>query len=461
MIVILGAGLAGLSTALHLKHRPFKVCEAEREVGGLCRSVKVDGFTFDYTGHLLYLHHEPVKTFLHDLIQGKMRGLKRSAWIYASGVHVPFPFQVNTHGLPAETRVECLLGFVQARMKDRGKPGRAQPVEAPGRLDFLEQKQPPEGRCRTLEEWIDEPFGPGFAKHFFRPYNEKLWCRPLSEMTSDWVSWSVPVPDLDDVLRGALGLKSRRFGYNADILYPLEGGIRILPEAMAAALGPGAPLHLGKRAVSIEASAKKVRFEDGEEETFEWLVSTMPLNRLVSLIEDAPVEVRLAAAALASVGVFGVDLGVEGGFGPGSRWTSFPDASYLFYRTGYISHYAKAAAPEGFCSLTAEVARRPDAPPPGDLEGRVVNDLVRAGVIESAGQVVLKKTVRIDPAYVVFDRARKKALPLLFDYLMRRRIMPIGRYGAWNYLGMEDSILHGMQAAARIESEENGCGEGG
>ena len=51
MIAIIGAGLAGLSTAYHLK-KDYSIYEQEHEVGGLCKSYTIDGFTFDYTGHL-------------------------------------------------------------------------------------------------------------------------------------------------------------------------------------------------------------------------------------------------------------------------------------------------------------------------------------------------------------------------------------------------------------------------
>ena len=47
MIVIIGGGLAGLSTAYHLGDAPHMVLEAEAEPGGLCRSREVDGFVFD------------------------------------------------------------------------------------------------------------------------------------------------------------------------------------------------------------------------------------------------------------------------------------------------------------------------------------------------------------------------------------------------------------------------------
>ena len=47
MILILGGGLAGLSTAYHLDEEPHLVLEAEDTAGGLCRSREIDGFVFD------------------------------------------------------------------------------------------------------------------------------------------------------------------------------------------------------------------------------------------------------------------------------------------------------------------------------------------------------------------------------------------------------------------------------
>ena len=50
-VVILGAGLSGLSCALHLGQKiGYGLYEKEKTVGGLCRSVSQDGFYFDYTG---------------------------------------------------------------------------------------------------------------------------------------------------------------------------------------------------------------------------------------------------------------------------------------------------------------------------------------------------------------------------------------------------------------------------
>jgi len=223
MTVILGAGLAGLSTGLHLgKDIQWDIYEAEDEVGGLCRSMQKDGFTFDYTGHLLYLQHDPVKNLLTKLVEGKVNKLKRSAWVHSCGATVPFPFQVNTFGLPIDVRVEAVGGFVEAMMNRCPQPKIKKSPAGP--LDFLEMKEFEAITDTDMEIWVDNAFGAGFTKHFFKPYNEKFWRRPLKELTAEWAVWSIPRPSLEEVVRGALGLEKKSFGYNSDILYPKRGG---------------------------------------------------------------------------------------------------------------------------------------------------------------------------------------------------------------------------------------------
>ena len=72
MIVIVGAGLAGLSTAYHLSGTPYRLYEREEQVGGLCRSYQKDGFTFDYTGHLLHFRQPEIKALVERLLAERL-----------------------------------------------------------------------------------------------------------------------------------------------------------------------------------------------------------------------------------------------------------------------------------------------------------------------------------------------------------------------------------------------------
>ncbi|HEX2056502.1 MAG TPA: NAD(P)-binding protein, partial [Nitrospiraceae bacterium] len=210
MILIVGAGLAGLSTAHHLAGVPYRILEKEQEAGGLCRSYQKEGFTFDYTGHLLHFRQPAIQTLVEHLLPSQLQRHTRRSYIYSHRTYTEYPFQVNTHGLPPEVVRDCLLGFIETLTATiQGKPA----------------------ATVTFKDWITGSLGSGIAKHFMVPFNEKLWQVPLDELTADWVSWLVPKPDLRDVVNGALGIKDRAFGYNPSFLYPAQGGIQALPQA--------------------------------------------------------------------------------------------------------------------------------------------------------------------------------------------------------------------------------------
>ncbi|MDE3018526.1 MAG: NAD(P)-binding protein, partial [Nitrospirota bacterium] len=101
MIVIVGAGLAGLSTAAHLA-RPYRICERDHEAGGLCRSYEMKGFTFDMTGHLLHFRQAEIKALVEGLLEGRLERHVRRSFIYSHRTYTEYPFQVNTYGLPPE-----------------------------------------------------------------------------------------------------------------------------------------------------------------------------------------------------------------------------------------------------------------------------------------------------------------------------------------------------------------------
>ena len=145
MILILGAGLAGLSAAHHLDGRERRVFERADEVGGLCRSIREAGFTFDYTGHLLHLREPAIREQVLALLPGGWAHLSRSAWIHSHRTLTPYPFQANTAGLPLEVRLECLLGFIDT-LRGHAKD------DPEAREKFLEIMADQAGRMRRLIE---------------------------------------------------------------------------------------------------------------------------------------------------------------------------------------------------------------------------------------------------------------------------------------------------------------------
>jgi protoporphyrinogen oxidase len=442
VILILGAGLTGLSAAFHLQaERETRVLEREDRPGGLCRSFTRDGFTFDLTGHLLHLRRPEIRDLVMQLVpEDRFERIDRRSFIHAHGVRTPYPFQVNTHGLPPQVVAECLLGFIEASRQAEVTPQEAE------RLSF--------------RQWVLRTFGPGIARHFMFPYNEKLWLCDLETMTCEWASWSIPRPALQDVVEGALGISRKAFGYNPSFLYPKEGGIEVLPAALAARV-KNVSCRVEVRAVDVRR--RIVRTEAGESIPFEILVSTLPLPKLIEMSEGLPAWTGAAARALRHVSVVNVNLGIDRVLPGGTHWVYFPEKEYVFYRAGFPASFTRAAAPPGCSSIYLEIAAPPGARMDEDeVTGRARDGLIRAGLLEPSDRIVTRAVFHIDPAYVIHDRHRRDALPRLLAELRAHGIHSAGRYGAWYYNSMEDSLAEGRELAQEILSrsgERAGAGE--
>ncbi len=427
MILIIGAGLAGLSTAFHLEQVPYRVVEKEKEAGGLCRSYQLDGFTFDFTGHLLHFRRPEIKALVEQLLDGRLERHVRRSFVYSHETYTEYPFQVNTHGLPPEVVRDCLLGFIAT-------------------LTSPPQAMPPEER--SLHAWILENLGEGIAKHFMIPFNEKLWQVTLEELTSDWVSWLVPKPDLRDVVNGALGIKDKAFGYNPTFLYPVRGGIDVLPKAF---LGDVKPIAYGTELVEVDTTRRRAVLSDGSVVEYEDLVSTMPVPELVARCTDLPGWVREATAGLRCASVYNVNLGVARAGLSDKHWIYFPEHAYPFYRVGFPMNFAPALGPEGCSSMYVELSHlASNARPPAEIIAAVRQGLQRAGILRPTDEILVADVKDIHYAYVLFDRHRARALPEILAELERRGIQSIGRYGRWEHTSMEDAMLQGKQAAQRL-----------
>ncbi len=421
-VLVAGAGLCGLSAAVACARRSrVVVLEAAGHVGGKAASRRRDGYTFDCTGHWLHLRSDRVRSFVFEhLPPDRWVTIERRAAVYVAGVDVPYPFQTNLGALPGELVRACLTDFVQAR------------------IDDARAGAPP----ATFEEFILRRFGRSMAEIFFVPYNEKLWDRPLRELTAAWMGRFLPDPTVDQVVAGALGVSSAPVGYNATFLYPKAGGIGALAEALARALGP-ARVRTNTALTAVDPLARRARAADGTEYRYDRLIATVPLPSLVAMCEGAPAEVRDAAAALCAVDWHYLDVALRVPPRRPEHWIYVPDRDLPFFRVGSYSNAHPPLVPEGRGSLYVELADRARPHDPA----AVAEGLVRVGMIASPADIAFVERRRIPGAYVVFDDRWGPARDTVFAYLRRHDIEARGRYGRWTYNSMEDCIADGLDAA--------------
>jgi len=423
-VAILGAGLTGMAAAYHLKQAgvPFRLVERLDHPGGHAITIEEDGFRFDRTGHLLHLRDPETRKLVLTWIGDDWVEVERRSMIWSSGTYTRYPFQANTFGLPPQVAYECLQGFLKAHYA-------------------LEKPTP-----TTFEEFCLAHFGEGISRHFMIPYNTRLWGVHPSEITADWCARFVPLPKLEDVVAGAVGLNDRELGYNTRFVYP-RLGIGELAKGLARSLPE---IELGRAPTKIDWKARELHFED-EIVSYETLISTAPLEALIGLLLDPPEAVAAAAKRLRCTHLYYLDVALDTPCQRPLHWVYVPEEKYPFYRVGCYSHFSPDLAPPGKACLYVELADRA-APDLTTLLPEVARGLVEMGLIDSVNAVRFARLRRIDHAYVVFDHAYFASLATIRPFLDEARILSTGRYGGWNYSSMEDALHFGRDAATEARA---------
>jgi protoporphyrinogen oxidase len=421
--LIVGAGVTGLATAAALSERgdtDYLVLEADREIGGWCKTVKREGFVWDYSGHFFHFKHPEIEQWLRARMpEQRIRVVEKKSFISYKGRFVDFPFQKNIHQLPQDEFIDCLHDLYFARSSD---------VKRDGAL--------PE---RNFREMLYARFGKSICEKFLVPYNEKLYACDLAGLDRDAMGRFFPHADLTDVVANMK--RPDNASYNATFTYP-EGGAIEYVRAIASAVRPdGVALEEGLVSVDLE---RRVAKTSRREIAFERLVSSVPFNRFADMcrLDHDP-----ATWAWNKVLVF--NLGFDKKGQPGVHWAYYPARETVFYRVGWYDNIFDTDRLSLYVEIGFPRDAKIDQAVVDATRDRVLADLRREGVI-SDHRLVAQHSVVMDPAYVHITQKSVAEHKRLAQALADRDVWSLGRYGRWTYCSIEDNIVESRELAARI-----------
>lgn len=440
-ILVVGAGPTGLGAGYRLReldHADFRLFEAGEAIGGLARSLTDDaGFTWDIGGHVLFSHYDTYDRIFEELMQGEYTLNNRESWVRLADSWVPYPFQNNLRYLPAEMAGECLEGLIETQTSNDD------PKRAP-----------------HFGAFIDRVFGPGIARHFMNPYNFKVWAYDPSKLNTAWIGERVAVIDWKRALTNVVtGNDDFGWGPNNRFKYPL-GGTGDFYRRFEPLLKDN--LSLKTRLVSIDTAAKRATFErdTGERftEPYDALISTMPVDRMLNdIVEDAPAEIRDAAARLMHSGGMMVGIGIERPCPSTKSWMYFPEENCPFYRVTYLSNYSPRMTPdpERYYSLLCETSFSPDKPEDeSTIIERTIAGLENAGLLEAGERddIVTTWLHSVEYSYPTPSVERDAILAQVIPWLESVGIYSRGRFGLWKYevSNTDHSVMQGVEVVDRL-----------
>ncbi len=419
---ILGGGLTGLTIGylLDKKGIDFRILEKESVCGGLMRSLKCDGFTFDIGGsHVIFSKDTEALSFLLDLLGENKLTKKRNSAILYKDRFIKYPFENGLAGLSAEENYECIYGFIKNLIrKQTGK--KVEPA--------------------NLKEWFYSAFGDGITEKYLIPYNTKIWKTPLENISWSWVG-RIPNPSLEDIIKSSIGIATEGYTHQLNFFYPLHDGIQAIIDTLVSSVSNQILSEFEVQKIWKDGKIWKV--SNGErEESFNKLISTIPINELLKSI-NAPPSVEYAASNLKYTSLITVMIGLDVEKLNDFSWIYIPDDNILSHRVSFPSNYSPHVVPSGKSSVLAEITCTLDSAiwemRDSDILRRVVDDLCTLRLFNK-DDICFSSVKRTKYAYVINDLSYSKNMTVIKDFLAKENVDCVGRFGEFIYLNMDGCV---------------------
>lgn len=331
-IVVLGAGIAGISAAYHAQenhpHSEVIIYEKDFDWGGLCGGFELDSsagkFWFDNFVHLSFAKDAYVKK--HFNLSAEPILHTPDPINYFAGTQIKHPAQNNLYPLDADLKVKILKDMLQ------------------NDCSSLQE-------IKNFEQWLKIQYGNYFSEHFPMPYTRKYWTTEAKNLSVSWVGERLYCPDIEEVLFGAMSENTPCTYYAKEQRYPKCGQYRSFFKIFADKCN----ILYGYEATNIDTKNKIITFKNNEKIHFDKLISTLPLPLLPDMIGDYPNEVKEAKKDLFATAGVVVSLGFNQENIAKNLWFYIYDEDILPSRVYSPSRKSPANAPKGCSSLQAEI----------------------------------------------------------------------------------------------------------
>ena len=299
-IVVLGAGISGLSVALRLHELGFQteIFEAQDHIGGLAGTIRPDDgkYCLDFGPHFFITQKQEIVDRISDLVDDNVVSFERSAQLNVQGRFLDYPLSAKNVLLnfPPADAISSVATFIWAQLKQ-----------------VVQITSEPDAHRYHFGEWAAANFGSHLAKIFFRPYTEGFWKLPCEQLSPEILPTSTRLNFMKSLkmmlLRKVNG--QARSLTERELVLPLRyptSGYGVIAEAIAErVLSMGGVLHLNSRVSEIRAVQDGVytivasRNGQAIELQADQVISTIPTPDLVGMMcPDAPAKVRESAKQL-------------------------------------------------------------------------------------------------------------------------------------------------------------------
>ena len=462
-IVVLGAGVSGLTLARQLSRQGHSVAIYEREgqVGGLSKTLEYGGQLFDLGPHEFCTNNPALIRLLFEVLGADLLVRHKHVAQYFMEEFLDYPIKPlqivrkASKSLIARTAFD----FVASRLKNL-------------------VRRPPD---RSFKDWVEDRFGATLYRRYFGPYTEKVWGVDPDRLDPTTASDRIAFRGIPDLLLKTLqffmfGKEQYESSHNPlkSSFYYARGGIgTLLNRLHQDCLESGCAVRCNWEARELVVAGDQVVAMIGPSgeavQDFDLIISTAPLTQMNNLLGRPELNDQLSFRSM----IFCFLEIARSGTNP-YHWIYFPEPEQAFQRITDFSLFDAAMSKPGHTALCAEIACfEGDAVWKGDddaIVGKVVEDLVATGVVEDGASV--RGWIRRERhAYPMQVNGYREHVGRALSHVMSvSNLVTTGRQGLYKYCNMDEcmemaldlaeSVEHVKSAPVPLDSSWRGAGVG-
>ena len=264
----------------------------------------------------------------------------------------------------------------------------------------------------------------------------------------------IPKPPPQDIIDSASGKETEGYLHQLYFHYPKKNGFQSLVDSLSKKIESFSEVYLDSEIQDVVIDKSITISTSKNEFKFDKVISTIPIHELLPILKPTPPkEVTKALNKLKYNSIHITCIKVKGDYLGDNFALTIADPNIIFHRISKLNFLGEAYYQKGYTNIMVETTYREGLKedlPHTQLENNITEDLEKLDLINIKNiEKIFTRSFKY--AYVIYDNNHRTHTDLILDYLNSINIIPLGRFGTFEYINSDKAMEQAKKLAINFK----------